>query len=114
MGAPETRICYERAESLCRSLNHPRLLYMALSGQFRYTLMTDKLTAAIRIAKRLHSLAQEQNDTGLMLGAYGALACTFYFLGEFETARLALGTIFRGWARSASGNSAEGIPWIEQ
>ena len=87
MGAPETRTCYERAEPLCRSLNHPRLLYMALSGQFRYTLMTDKLTAAIRIAKRLHSLAQEQNDTGLMLGAYGALACTFYFLGEFETAR---------------------------
>jgi adenylate cyclase len=27
---------------------------------------------------------------------------------------LALGAIFRGWARSASGNAAEGIPWIEQ
>jgi predicted ATPase len=27
---------------------------------------------------------------------------------------LAIGTIFRGWARSASGNTAEGIPWIEQ
>ena len=27
---------------------------------------------------------------------------------------LALGAIFRGWARSASGNTAEGIPWIEQ
>jgi MalT-like TPR region len=87
MGAPEARICYERAEPLCLSLNHPRLLYMALSGQFRYTLVTDKLSAALRIVQRLYSLAQEQNDAGLMLGAYGALSSTFYFLGEFETAR---------------------------
>jgi hypothetical protein len=27
---------------------------------------------------------------------------------------LAIGVIYRGWARSASGNTAEGIPWIEQ
>jgi tetratricopeptide (TPR) repeat protein len=27
---------------------------------------------------------------------------------------LALGAIWRGWARSASGNTTEGIPWIEQ
>ena len=27
---------------------------------------------------------------------------------------LAVGAIFRGWARSASGDTAEGIPWIEQ
>jgi predicted ATPase len=26
---------------------------------------------------------------------------------------LAIGGIWRGWARSASGNTAEGIPWIE-
>ncbi|MBV9129566.1 MAG: hypothetical protein JO298_04155, partial [Verrucomicrobia bacterium] len=27
---------------------------------------------------------------------------------------LAIGTVWRGWARSASGNTAEGIPYIEQ
>ena len=27
LGAPEARICYERAESLCHSLNRPLLLY---------------------------------------------------------------------------------------
>src|SRR5262249_15096247 len=27
---------------------------------------------------------------------------------------LAVGAVHRGWARSASGNTAEGIPWIEQ
>jgi hypothetical protein len=36
MGAPEAGICYERAEPLCHSLNHRRLLVMALNGQFRY------------------------------------------------------------------------------
>ena len=85
--APEARICYERAEPLCHSLNHPRLLYVALRGQWRYTLMTDKLSAAMQIAERVYSLAQEQNDAALMIGAYHALACTLYFLGDFESAR---------------------------
>ena len=41
MGAPEPRICYERVESLCHSLNRPMLLYSALIGQvalFSHTL----------------------------------------------------------------------------
>jgi serine/threonine protein kinase/tetratricopeptide (TPR) repeat protein len=219
MGAPETQICYERAESLCHSINDPRILCLALIGQFSYTLMTDKLSAAMQIAERVYSLAQEQNDAALMIGAYSCLSCTLYYLGDFEFARqyarrgvqiwrsggvqsywegfhtpvvgclcygamsewhlgeigscqanmdqaisiakelkdmnalalalnwasilaysernpaevdrlasdlielstshtflfwLALGTIHRGWARSASGDTAEGIPWIEQ
>jgi adenylate cyclase len=173
----------------------------------------------MQIAERVYSLAQEQDDAALLLGAYSALACTHYFLGNFETSRqfamrgtqiwrsgnvqsyaedfhspvvncliygamcewhlgelgssqanmgeaislakelndinalavalswaagfahnernpaevdrfasdlielstrhnfaywLATGSIFRGWARSASGSTAEGIPWIEQ
>src|ERR1700747_2387957 len=27
---------------------------------------------------------------------------------------LAIGAVYRGWARSASGDTTEGIPWIEQ
>ena len=85
--APEIRICYERAESLCHSLNRPLLLYVALMGQWRYSLMTDTLTATMPIAKRVYSLAQQQNDSTLMIGAYTALAATFYYLGDFESAR---------------------------
>jgi tetratricopeptide (TPR) repeat protein len=87
MGAPEARICYERAEPLCHSLNYPRLLVIALNGQFRYTLMTDKLSASLQIAERVHALAKEQNDSGLMIGGYLNLACSLYFLGDFESAR---------------------------
>jgi serine/threonine protein kinase/tetratricopeptide (TPR) repeat protein len=86
-GAPEARICYERAESLCRSLNRPVLLYVALIGQWRHSLVTDKLSATMRIAHRVYSLAQEQNESALMIGAYRALASTLYCLGDFETAR---------------------------
>jgi serine/threonine protein kinase len=219
LGAPEARICYDRAESLCHSLNRPLLLYFALIGQWRYSLMTDKLTATLLIAERAYSLAQELEDPALMIWAYNVLASTLYFLGDFESARqyamhgaqiwrsrggqsypedidppvvgclcyeafsewhlgeiascqanldeaisvakalkdthglalalsfaaifgqfernpaevdrlasdlielstrqnlaywLALGAIYRGWARSASGDTAEGIPWIEQ
>jgi len=87
LGAPEARICYERAESLCHSLNRPRFLYVSLVGQWRYSLMTDKLTAAMQIAKRVYSLAQEQNDCALMMGACRPLAATLYFMGDFEAAR---------------------------
>jgi hypothetical protein len=87
LGASEARICYERAEPLCRLLNRPLLLCVALTGQFRYTLHTDKLTAAMHIAERIQSLAREQDDGTLMIEAYRALAVTRYYSGDFETAR---------------------------
>jgi tetratricopeptide (TPR) repeat protein len=85
--APEALVCYERAELLCRSLGRPIRLSVAPTGQWRYSLNTDKLTTTMRIAERIYSLAKEQNDSALMLGAYRALACTHYYLGDFEAAR---------------------------
>ena len=86
MGAPEARICFERAEPLCHSLNRPLVLFGALTGQWRYSLHTDKLSATMQIAKRVFSLAQEHHDSAITIGAYRALACTQHFLGNFETA----------------------------
>jgi len=85
--APEARICYERAELLCHSLENPRLLCMALIGRWRYSLMTEKLTAAMQTARRVYSLAQEQNDPALMIEAYNSLAITFFYSGDFGCAR---------------------------
>jgi hypothetical protein len=87
LGAPEARICYERAEPLCHSLNRPPLLYLALLGQWRYSFMTDKLSAALQLAKRVYSLAQEQSYPALMIGACRAFAFTLTFLGDFGMAR---------------------------
>jgi adenylate cyclase len=55
-------------------------------SQWRYSLWTDKLTATMRIAKRAYSLAQDQNEPALMLGANRALACALYYLGDFASA----------------------------
>jgi hypothetical protein len=85
--APEALVCYKRAESLCHSLNRPLLLYVALVGRWRHSLVTDKPTVTMQIAQRICSLAREQNNPALEVGAYRALAPTAYFLGDFETAR---------------------------
>ena len=87
MGVPEARNCYERVESLCRSVNRPALLYSALIGKWRYCLTNGKLTTAIQAAKQVYTVAHKQNDVALLTGAYNALACTTYFLGDFEKAR---------------------------
>ena len=81
---PEVRNCYERAESLCHSLDRPLLLYAALLSQWRYALATDKMTVAMEIAKRVYSLADGLHNTALMVGAYRALATTLFYKGDFE------------------------------
>jgi serine/threonine protein kinase len=86
-GAPEARTCHERAETFCRSLNRPLLLYSALAGQWRFSFITDRLSTTMQIAKRVYALAEEQNNPALFLGGHRALAGTFYFMGDFESAR---------------------------
>ena len=83
----ELRIFYERAESLCHSLNRPLVLFFILRGLWFSYLVTEKLTVTMQIAKRVYSLAQDQNNSALMVAAYRHLACTLYCLGDFETAR---------------------------
>jgi predicted ATPase len=87
LGAPEARICYERAEPLCTSLNRPELLYSGLMSQWVFSLVNGKLTSTMQIAERVSQLAQNQNDAALRVGAYQVLAATLYFLGDFEAAR---------------------------
>jgi predicted ATPase len=84
--SPEARMCCDRVESLCHSLYRPLALYSALMGQWGYSFVTDKLSATMQIAKRAYSLAQEQNDSALLIGAYRALAGTLYFMGDFTSA----------------------------
>jgi serine/threonine protein kinase len=98
LGNPEARICHERAEPLCHSLNHPRLLCLALKGRWVYSLVTDKLSASIKIAERVHLLAQEQDDPALVIEGCDALACTLYFLGDFESARQYAMRGFKVWS----------------
>jgi predicted ATPase len=87
LGAADARICYDRAEALCHSLNDGRLLCIVLNGQWRFSIMTDKPSVALEIAERAYSETQAQNDPPGMISAHNAIAVTFFFLGDFETAR---------------------------
>jgi serine/threonine protein kinase/predicted ATPase len=109
MGAAEARICYELAEPLCHGLNRPDLLYPALMGLWRYSLTTDKLTTPMQIAKRVYSLAVEQNDPALMIGACTALAVPTYFMGDFDSARQHAMRGIRIWRSGNVQSTVEGI-----
>ena len=87
MSTPEAQACWERAESFSHLLNRPVLLYLALMGQYIYSLMTDTLTATMRVAKRIYSLAREQKDPAIIMGAYRHFAVMRYYSGNFESAR---------------------------
>jgi hypothetical protein len=109
LGAPEARICYERAESLCHSLERPLLLYSALMGQWHYSLVTERLAATMQIAKRVYSLAQEQGNSALMIGAYRASACTLYFSGDFLNARQYAMRSLQIWRSAAAQSHLEEV-----
>ena len=85
--APEQKSCFERAEALCHSLDRHELLPVALIGQWRYSLLTDKLSAAMQIAKRMYSRAEERNDFTLRIKAHLALAGTLFWCGDFRAAK---------------------------
>ncbi|HET8965954.1 MAG TPA: NACHT domain-containing protein, partial [Candidatus Acidoferrum sp.] len=98
----EARLCYERAEPLCHALNRPLLLYVALIGQFRYSLNTGKLAATLQLAQQVYATVQEQSNAALKVGGYRALALTLCFMGEFESARCYARRGIRLWrSRSA-------------
>ena len=86
LAAPEAQTCYQRVESLCHSLNRP-LPASVLIGQWLYSLYTDTVSKAMHIAKRIYSVALQENDAALMIAAYRALAATLYWSGDFELAR---------------------------
>jgi serine/threonine protein kinase/predicted ATPase len=84
LAAPEVRICYERAESLCHSADSSAVLYVALVGQWRHTIVTSRLSAAKRAAERVYAFVRKQNDPALMIGGYMAMAAILYCLGDLE------------------------------
>jgi hypothetical protein len=93
MGGSEARMCYERVESLCHSVDNPRLRYSAMIGKWRYSLTNEKLTEAMQIAKGVYLMAQQQKDPALLTGAYNALACTAYSQGTFRSGA----AVFNAW-----------------
>ena len=108
LGAPEARICYERAESLCQSLDRPLLMYVALVGQWRSSLNTDKLIATMQIAERIYSLARAQNeccDNDRSLPRFGSARSTIWAISSPHSNTR--NRVFRSGAQEAYNAHAE-------
>jgi predicted ATPase len=56
-------------------------------GQWLYSLFTDTVSKALQIAKRIYSVALQENDAALTIAAYRTLAASLYWSGDFELAR---------------------------
>ena len=102
-------MCYECAESLCRSINDSRLLCRILMGQVGCTLITGKMSAALQIAKRVYSLSQEQDDPTLIIGAASCLSMTFYNMGDFESGRQYAKRAVQIWLSGRAQAHGEGL-----
>jgi hypothetical protein len=71
------------------------------------------IPATMQIAKRVYSLAQEQNDSPLLIKAYAALAATLLFSGRFRVSatRRATGCPdLAFWTRTVSGRRGRRAP----
>ena len=82
----------DEAISLAKELNDTNALALALNWAASLANCERNPAEVDRLASDLIELSTRHNFV--------------YFL--------AVGAIYRGWARSASGDTAEGIPWIEQ
>jgi serine/threonine protein kinase/tetratricopeptide (TPR) repeat protein len=107
--ALEVLICNARAESLCRSLNRPLMLYVALIGQWRHYLVSSKLKEAMQIATRMYSLEQEHRNFSLSLKVDMALAVTHYYLGDFTHARQEAASGVRLWRSGVEKSQLEEV-----
>src|SRR6266568_1759069 len=80
--APEVGETYTRARQLCQSLDDPRQLFPVLRGLWLYYLVCAELQTAHELSEQLLALAQQVQDSALLLAAHRALGMTLFYLGE--------------------------------
>jgi predicted ATPase len=79
--AAEVGETYTYARQLCQSLEDPYQLFPVLRGLWSYYLMRAELQTAHTLGEQLMTLAQQAQDTVLLLAAHCALGTTLFFLG---------------------------------
>jgi predicted ATPase len=80
-GAPEVAQIYLRAHHLCQHLEEPQQLFPALRGLWNhYTIRAEHQTAHA-LGEQLLTLAQQRQDSAMLVAAHRALGTTLYNLG---------------------------------
>jgi predicted ATPase len=75
-----------RTRFLCQHVHAPAPLFSALLGLWRFHLNRGELPTAYDLSAQLLTVARRAPDPHLLVGAYQALGCSLFFLGEFAAA----------------------------
>src|SRR5262249_15360985 len=84
--APEVGETYTSARQLCQYLEDPYQLFPVLRGLWSYYLTRAELQTAHTLGEQLLTLAQQAQDTVLLLAAHRALGATLLLLGTAASA----------------------------
>src|SRR5882724_5462602 len=74
--APEVEQTYTRARQLCQDLDEPHQLFPVLWGLWAYALVSAELQTAYALGEQLLALAQQAQDSGMLLVAHRAMGAT--------------------------------------
>jgi predicted ATPase len=85
--APEVGALYTRARELCQQVGETSQLFPVLFGLSRFSLLRAELQLARELGGQLLRLAQQAQDSALLLGAHRALGATLLYQGEMPLAR---------------------------
>jgi predicted ATPase len=80
--APEVRETYTSAQQLCHHLEDPQRLFPVLWGLWGYAIVHGELRTAHALGEQLLALAQQVQDTAMLVTAHRALGTILFCLGE--------------------------------
>jgi predicted ATPase len=80
--APEVRHTYTRARQLCQHLEDPQRLIPVLRGLWNYYVVRPELQTAHALGEQLLTLAQQSQDSAMLVAAHRALGVTLFYRGE--------------------------------
>src|SRR5262249_34507711 len=84
--APEVGQTYTRARQLCQLLDNPPQLFPVLRGLGSYSLVRAELQTAQALGERLLTLAEQVQDSAMLVAAHRALGTTLFQLGAVAAA----------------------------
>ena len=84
--APEVEQTYTRALSLCQHLDDPHQLFPVLRGLWNYYHVRAEHQTAHALGEQLLTLAQQSQDSAMLVAAHRALGTTLCYLGTVASA----------------------------
>jgi hypothetical protein len=85
-GAPEAEQTFLRAQHLCEHLEAPHQLFPVLRGLCAYYVLRAEYQTALLLGEQLLTLAQQTQDSAMLLVAHRVLGMTLLWLGAVASA----------------------------